>query len=106
MLLGKFNANAILSPPRSPPHVMISAVFFSKLFLIERILIGTNTGSFPKNSFRPVFQLRHSRIMVTFENKLHLNHMGEPVSTSGYLPDYWLFPPMGLNEIIRYAKKP
>jgi Peptidase family S41. len=69
-------------------------------------LIGTNTGSFPKNSFRPVFQLRHSRIMLTFGNKLHLNHIGEPVSTSGYLPDYWLFPPMRLTEIIRYAKKP
>jgi len=68
-------------------------------------LIGTNTGSFPKNSFRPVFQLKHSLIMLTFENKLHLNHMGEPVSTSGYLPDYWLFPPAGLTEIIRYAKK-
>ena len=69
-------------------------------------LIGTNTGSFPKNSFGPVFQLRHSRIMLTFENKLHLNHLGEPVSTSGYLPDYWLFPPSGLTEIMRYANKP
>ena len=69
-------------------------------------LIGTNTGSFPKNSFGPVFQLRHSRIMLTFENKLHLNHLGEPVSTSGYLPDYWLFPPTGLTEIMRYANKP
>ncbi len=66
-------------------------------------LIGTNTGSFPKNSFRPVFQLRNSRIMLTFDNKIHLNHLGEPVSTSGYLPDYWLFPPMGLTEIMRYA---
>ena len=69
-------------------------------------LIGTNTGSFPKNSFGPVFQLRHSRVMLTFENKLHLNHLGEPVSTSGYLPDYWLFPPTGLTEIMRYANKP
>ncbi len=69
-------------------------------------LIGTNTGSYPKNSFGPVFQLRHSRIMLTFENKLHLNHLGEPVSTSGYLPDYWLFPPSGLSEIMRYANKP
>ena len=69
-------------------------------------LIGTNTGSFPKNSFRPIFQLRHSRIMLTIENKLHLNHIGEPVSTSGYLPDYWLFPPISLTEIIRFAKKP
>jgi len=69
-------------------------------------LIGTNTGSFPKNSFGPVFQLRHSRIMLTFENKLHLNHLGEPVSTSGYLPDYWLFPSSGLTEIMRYANKP
>jgi len=69
-------------------------------------LIGTNTGSIPKNSFRPVFQLRHSRIMLTFENKLHLNHLGEPVSTSGYLPDYWLFPPTGITEIMRYANKP
>ena len=40
---GKFNAKAILNQPRSPPHVMLRAVFFSKLFLIERILIGTNT---------------------------------------------------------------
>jgi len=69
-------------------------------------LIGTNTGSFPKNSFGPIFQLRHSRIMLTIENKLHLNHMGEPVSTSGYLPDYWLFTPMRLTEIMRYANKP
>jgi len=69
-------------------------------------LIGSNTGSFPKNSFGPVFQLRHSRIMLTFENKLHLNHLGEPVSTSGYLPDYWLFPPSGLTGIMRYANKP
>jgi len=69
-------------------------------------LIGTNTGSFPKNSFGPVFQLKHSKIMLTFENKLHLNHLGEPVSNSGYPPDYWLFPPMGLTEIMRYANKP
>ena len=69
-------------------------------------LIGTNTGSFPKNSFGPVFQLRHSRIMLTFANKLHLNHLGEPVSTSGYLPDFWLLPPTGLTEIMRYANKP
>ena len=72
----------------------------------DGILIGTNTGSFPKNSFGPVFQLRHSRIMLTFENKLQLNHLGEPVSTSGYLPDYWLFPPSGLTEIMRYANNP
>ena len=69
-------------------------------------LIGTNTGSFPKHSFRPVFQLRHSRIMLTFENKLHLNHLSEPVSTTGYVPDYWLFPKMGLKDIIRFANKP
>ncbi len=68
-------------------------------------LIGKNTGSFPKNSFKPIFQLNSSRIMLTFENKLHLNHMGEPVSTSGYHPDYWLFSPMGLTDIMRYANK-
>ena len=71
----------------------------------DGILIGTNTGSFPKNSFGPIFQLRQSRIMLTFGNKLHLNHIGEPVSTSGYLPNYWLFPPMGITEIMRYANK-
>ena len=71
----------------------------------DGILIGTNTGSFPKNSFGPIFQLRQSRIMLTFGNKLHLNHLGEPVSTSGYLPNYWLFPPMGITEIMRYANK-
>ncbi len=68
-------------------------------------LIGKNTGSFPKNSFKPIFQLSSSKIMLTFENKLHLNHLGEPVSTSGYHPDYWLFSPMGFTEIMRYANK-
>ncbi|GIT03466.1 MAG: hypothetical protein CM1200mP28_07250 [Deltaproteobacteria bacterium] len=59
-----------------------------------------------KKFFGPIFQQKHSRIILTFENKLHLNHLAKPVSTSGYLPDYWLFPPAGLTEIMRYANKP
>jgi len=31
-LLGRFRARAMLKPPRSPPQVMISAVFFSNVF--------------------------------------------------------------------------
>ncbi len=68
-------------------------------------LIGTNTGPFPKNTSGPIFQLKHSHIMLSFGNRLHLNHLGKPVSTSGYLPDYWLFPPMGMSDIMRYASK-
>ena len=30
---GKFNANAILRPPRRPPQVIIIAVFFSKVLI-------------------------------------------------------------------------
>ncbi|MBC8258975.1 MAG: peptidase S41 [SAR324 cluster bacterium] len=69
------------------------------------VLIGTNTGPFPKNTSGPIYQLKHSRIMLSFSHRLHLNHLREPVSTSGYLPDYWLFPPMGRMDILRFASK-
>ena len=71
----------------------------------DGILIGTNTGPFPKNTSGPIFQLKHSRIMLSFSHRIHLNHQLEPVSPSGYLPDYWLFPPMGLPEILRFVSK-
>ncbi len=71
----------------------------------DGILIGTNTGPFPKNTSGPIFQLKHSRIMLSFSHRIHLNHQLEPVSPSGYLPDYWLFPPMGLTEILRFVSK-
>ena len=69
------------------------------------ILIGANTGPFPKNTFGPIFQLKHSRIMLSFSHKIHLNHKMESVSPSGYLPDYWLFTPMNLTEILRFVSK-
>ena len=37
---GKLSARAILKPPRSPPQVIISAVFFSKLFFRDKIFMG------------------------------------------------------------------
>ena len=69
------------------------------------ILIGTNTGPFPKNISGPIYQLKHSSIMLSFSHRMHLDHRGKPVSPSGYLPDYWLFPPMGLTDILRFASK-
>jgi len=69
------------------------------------VLIGTNTGPFPKNTYGPIFQLKHSRIMISFSHRLHLDHQGIPVSNSGYLPDYWLFPPMGKIDIQRFISK-
>ena len=69
------------------------------------VLIGTNTGPFPKNTYGPIFQLKHSGIMISFSHRLHLDHERIPVSNSGYLPDYWLFPPMGKIEIQRFVSK-
>ena len=69
------------------------------------ILIGTNTGPFPKSISGPVYQLKHSRIMLSFSHRIHLDHWGKPVSTSGYLPDYWLFQPIRLMDILRFASK-
>ena len=69
------------------------------------ILIGTNTGPFPKNISGPVFQLYNSKIIISFSHRIHLNHLGETVSPSGYLPNYWLFPPMGIREIQKFASK-
>jgi len=69
------------------------------------VLIGANTGPFPKNMSGPIFQLKHSRIMLSFSHRLHLNHQAKPVSPSGYLPDYWLFPPMGIGDIQRFVSK-
>jgi len=69
------------------------------------VLIGSNTGPFPKNTSGPIFQLKYSRIMLSFSHRLHLNHQAKPVSPSGYLPDYWLFPPMGISDIQRFVSK-
>lgn len=71
----------------------------------QGILIGTNTGPFPKNTSGPIFQLKHSRIMLSFSHRLHLNHQAKPVSPSGYLPDYWFFPPMKISDIQRFISK-
>ena len=40
---GKFNASAILRPPRRPPQVMIKAVLGSNFLRIDNMLIGTVT---------------------------------------------------------------
>ena len=37
--------------------------------------------------------------------KAEVLHLGNPVSQLGYLPDYWLFPPMGKKDIQRFASK-
>jgi hypothetical protein len=71
----------------------------------QGVLIGANTGPFPKNTSGPIFQLKHSRVMLSFSHRLHLNHQAKPVSPSGYLPDYWLFPPMGIRNIQRFISK-
>ncbi len=69
------------------------------------ILVGTNTGPFPKNISGPIFQLKNSKILLSFSHRIHLNHLGNPVSPLGYIPDYWLFPPMGEKDIQRFSKK-
>ena len=71
----------------------------------QGVLIGANTGPFPKNTSGPIFQLKYSRVMLSFSHRLHLNHQAKPVSPSGYLPDYWLFPPMGIRDIQRFVSK-
>ena len=71
----------------------------------QGVIIGANTGPFPKNTSGPIFQLKHSRVMLSFSHRLHLNHQAKPVSPSGYLPDYWLFPPMGIRDIQRFVSK-
>jgi len=69
------------------------------------ILVGTNTGPFPKSISGPIFQLNNSQIMLSFSHRIHLNHLGEAVSPLGYIPDYWLFPPMGIKDIQRLSSK-
>ena len=43
--------------------------------------------------------------MLSFSHRIHLNHLGEAVSPLGYMPDYWLFPPMGIKDIQRFSSK-
>ena len=69
------------------------------------ILVGSNTGPFPKNTSGPIFQLKNSQIMLSFSHRIHLDHEGTPVSPSGYVPDYWLFPPMDKKDIQRFVSK-
>ncbi len=66
-------------------------------------LIGSNTGPFPPYTSGPIYQLKNSRIMLSLNHRLHLNHLGKPVSPVGYLPDFWIFPPTGMSDILRYS---
>ncbi|MBF0277715.1 MAG: hypothetical protein HQM13_07995 [SAR324 cluster bacterium] len=72
--------------------------------LEDSYLVGENTGIFPKNRLIPLFQLPHSKIRVSISHRLHLNHEGVPVSSSGYEPDFWLDHPSSLSDIYRLAR--
>ncbi len=66
-------------------------------------LVGSLTGNFPRGFSVPLYQLPHSRILLSINHRLHLNHEGLPVLPSGYQPDYWLFPEMGIQDVLRLA---
>ncbi len=72
--------------------------------LDNALLVGENTGVFPKNQLTPLYQLPHSKIRVSMSHRLHLNHEGQPVPPSGYEPDFWLDHPSSLSEIYRLAR--
>ena len=66
-------------------------------------LVGSLTGNFPRGFRVPLYQLPHSRILFSINHRLHLNHQEQPVMPSGYQPDYWLFPEMGIQDVLRLA---
>ena len=69
----------------------------------DSYLIGSMTGPFPSGFTAPLFQLPHSRILLSINQRLHLDHEETPVAASGYQPDYWLFPEMGIQDVLRFA---
>ena len=69
----------------------------------DSYLIGSMTGPFPSGFTVPLFQLPHSRILLSINQRLHLDHEETPVAPSGYQPDYWLFPEMGIQDVLRFA---
>ena len=66
-------------------------------------LIGSMTGTFPSGFTIPLFQLPNSRIMLSINHRMHLDHEEKPVPPAGYQPDYWLFPEMGIQDVLRFA---
>ncbi|MBF0238515.1 MAG: peptidase S41 [SAR324 cluster bacterium] len=67
-------------------------------------LIGGNTGVFPRTPLLPLYQLPQSKILLTINHTLHLDHAGQYVKPSGHEPDYWMAPPDDMNEIFRFAR--
>jgi len=67
------------------------------------ILIGSNTGVFPKNPTVPLYQLPESKILLSINHRRHLQPSGESVSPAGYEPDYWFFPSSSIQEVFRYS---
>ncbi len=72
--------------------------------LKNSFLVGENPGNFPTVSRLPLYQLPHSKIRVSVNHRLHLDHEGVPVSPSGHEPDFWLDHPASLSEIYRLAR--
>lgn len=67
-------------------------------------LVGENTGNYPKTLPIPLYQLPHSKIRVSLNHRLHLNHQRQPIAPSGHEPDFWLDHPAALSEIYRLAR--
>lgn len=72
--------------------------------LKNSFLLGENTGVYPQGIKLPLFQLPNSKIRITINHLLHLDHFENPVPPSGYQPDFWLDHPAPLSEIYRLAR--
>lgn len=66
--------------------------------------LGENTGTFPRKALIPLYQLPHSKIRISINHRIHLDHKNRPVPPSGYEPDFWLDHPSLLSEIYRLAR--
>lgn len=65
-------------------------------------LVGENTGPYPRGITFPLYKLPNSNILLSLNHTIHLTQNEEPVSPSGYEPDYWLFPPFSLKGAYRF----
>ena len=71
--------------------------------LNDSYLVGSMTGTFPRDRSIPLYQLPHSRILLSISHRLHLDEDSNPVAPSGYQPDYWLFHNSKLQDVLRFA---
>ena len=71
--------------------------------LNQAYFLGSETGPFPNTSILPMYQLRNSRILLSFSHYMHLDHQLQPVAPTGHTPDFWIFEDDVERQVQRFA---